>query len=128
VAFGGYLGAEFRNITFPGERAAAEKTLAAYQVYERDDRRIRALNHSGNLGAAIAFDTSYARGNSNWAFEQYDNALVSVIAINQHAFNTAIEAGWRGVRGWTGLIPAGAAVLVIALVIAGIRPRLAEYR
>ncbi len=61
VRFGGYLGAEFRNITFPGERAAAEKTLAAYQVYERDDRHIRALNASGNLRGAIAFDTSYAR-------------------------------------------------------------------
>jgi hypothetical protein len=38
IRFSGYLGAEFRNITFAGERAAAEKTLAAYQVYERDDR------------------------------------------------------------------------------------------
>jgi hypothetical protein len=32
VAFGGYLGAEFRNITFTGERAAAVRTLLAYQV------------------------------------------------------------------------------------------------
>ena len=44
VRFGGYFGVEFRNITFAGERAAAEKALAAYQVYERDDRHIRALN------------------------------------------------------------------------------------
>ena len=41
IGFGGYFGAEFRNITFAGERAAAEQTLAAYQVYERDDRHIR---------------------------------------------------------------------------------------
>ena len=43
---------------------------------------IRALNRAGHLRAAIAFDTSYAHGNSNWAFTQYDNALLAVIAIN----------------------------------------------
>ena len=76
VNFGGYLGAEFRNITFPGERVAAGQALAAYQVYERDDRHIRALNQAGDLRQAIAFDTSYASGNSNWAFTRYDRALV----------------------------------------------------
>jgi hypothetical protein len=51
VRFGGYLGSEFRNITFNGERAAAEQTLVRWQVYQRDDRRIRALNVSGNRRA-----------------------------------------------------------------------------
>jgi hypothetical protein len=128
VRFGGYLGAEFRNITFPGERAAAQRTLAAYQVYERDDRHIRALNAQGNLRAAIAFDTSYAPGNSNWAFERYDSALVSVININQGAFNQAIAAGQQGARGWTWLIPGVAAVVIIGAVLLGVGPRLAEYR
>jgi hypothetical protein len=128
VRFGGYIGAEFRNITFPGEQAAAEKTLAAYQVYQRDDRHIRALNAEGNLPAAIAFDTSYAPGNSNWAFGQYDDALVSVISINQHAFNQAIQAGQQGVAGWTGVIPIASAALAVLLVLLGVRPRLAEYR
>ncbi len=128
VGFGGYLGTEFRNITFTGERAAAERALAAYQVYERDDRHIRALNADGDLRAAIAFDTSYAPGNSNWAFERYDQALVSVIAINQAAFNQAIQAGQQGGQGWTSLIPGGAAVFVIACAGVGVRPRLAEYR
>jgi hypothetical protein len=128
VRLGGYFGAEFRNITFPGERAAAQRTLLAYQVYERDDRHIRALNAEGNLRAAIAFDTSYAPGNSNWAFERYDSALVSVININQHAFNQAIAAGQQGVRGWTWLIPGVAAVLIIGAVLLGVGPRLAEYR
>ena len=128
VRFGGYLGAEFRNITFPGERAAAQRALAAYQVYERDDRHIRALNRAGHLRAAIAFDTSYAHGNSNWAFTQYDNALLAVIAINQHAFNAAITAGQHGVHGWTGLIPAAAVMVILALLVVGVLPRLAEYR
>ena len=105
IGFGGYFGAEFRNITFAGERAAAEQTLAAYQVYERDDRHIRALNRSGDLRAAIAFDTSYAPGNSNWAFTQYDNALAGLIAINQRAFTRAISTGQQDMNGWTGLHP-----------------------
>jgi len=128
VRFGGYVGVEFRNITFAGERAAAEKALAAYQVYERDDRRIRSLNRAGNLRGAIAFDTSYAPGNSNWAFTQYDNALVALIAINQRAFTGAISAGRQDLNGWTWLIPGAAVVLISILVLAGVRPRLAEYR
>ena len=128
IRFGGYFGVEFRNITFTGERAAAEKTLAAYQVYERDDRRIRALNRGGDLRAAIAFDTSYAHGNSNWAFTQYDNALVGLIAINQRAFDEAISAGQQDMNGWSNYIPVAAAAFIIALVLAGVRPRLAEYR
>jgi hypothetical protein len=127
IRFGGYIGAEFRNITFTGERAATWKTLLAYQVYERDDRRIRALNAAGNLRTAIEFDTSYAAGSSNWAFAQYDNALVSVIDINQRAFSQAIQAGQQGVSGWTGVIPLGSAVLMVLLVLVGVRPRLAEY-
>jgi hypothetical protein len=128
IRFGGYLGTEFRNITFTGERAEAESALAAYQVYERDDRHIRALNRDGNLRGAIAFDTSYARGNSNWAFTQYDDALTALIAINQHAFDQAISSGQRDVHGWTAIIPAAAVALIIAAVLAGVRPRLAEYR
>jgi hypothetical protein len=128
VRFGGYLGAEFRNITFPGERAAAQRTLLAYQLYERYDRHIRALKAEGDLRGAIAFDTSYAPGNSNWAFERYDSALVSVINLNQDAFNQAIAAGQQGVRGWTWLIPGVAAVLIIGAVLLGVGPRLSEYR
>jgi len=112
----------------PESGAAAEQTLAAYQLYERDDRHIRELNRSGDLRAAIAFDTSYAPGNSNWAFTQYDNALAGLIAINQRSFTKAISAGQQDMNGWTGYIPAGVAVLVIILVLAGVRPRLAEYR
>jgi hypothetical protein len=128
VRFGGYLGAEFRNITFPRERVAAQRTLAAYQIYERDDRQIRALNSSGNLLGAIAFDTSYAQGNSNWAFTRYAGALSDVIAINQHAFNQAISDSQGESNGLTSLIPGIAVILITVLVLAGVRPRLAEYR
>jgi hypothetical protein len=126
VRFGGYLGAEFRNITFPGERAAAVRTLLAYQVYERDDRVLRALAKR-NLAAAVAFDIGTASGQSDWAFNQYDAALSSVIAINQDAFTSAIQAGRGGADGWNGAVPAAAAAAIAALIIIGVWPRIAEY-
>jgi hypothetical protein len=128
VDFGGFYGVEFRNITFAGERATAERTLYAYQVYEKDDRRIRALAGSGDLAGAIAFDTSLAPGNSNFAFYQYDKALTSLIGINQHAFDNAITASEHGETGWTAPIPLGAALAIVLLAFAGARARLAEYR
>ena len=68
----------------------------------------RALNRSQNLHAAIAFDTSYAPGNSNWACTQHDNALAGLIAINQRAFSGAISAGQKdsGAEGYRAPGPA----------------------
>lgn len=127
VGWQGFLGTEFRNITFAGERTAAETTLLRYQVYERDDRRIRALAVAGRPNDAIAFCTSYAPGDSNYAFNRYDQALAGLIGINTRAFGQAVADGQHDLRAWQwGLWPVWAAVL--ALVVAGIRPRLAEYR
>ncbi len=126
VKFGGYLGAEFRNITFTGERAAAVRTLLAYQVYERDDRVLRALAKK-NLTAAVAFDIGTARGQSDWAFNQYDAALSSVIAINSDAFTSAVQAGEGGAADSDIAIYVAGAALLAGLVLFGVRPRLAEY-
>jgi hypothetical protein len=123
----GYFGTELRNITFAGERAAAEQTLAAYQAYQRDDRTIRDKARTDPRGA-IAFSTATAPGNSNYDFARYDDALSGLIDINQRAFDDAIGAGAQALDGWTGLLPYGAAGLIVALVIAGVWPRLAEYR
>jgi hypothetical protein len=127
VTFGGYLGAEFGNITFPGEQAAAAAALLAYQRYERDDGQLRALARR-DPRAAAAFDTGALPGQSDWAFGQYDRALSAVIGINQRAFTAAIAAGHGDAAGWDGLIPAGCAAVIAALVVLGVRPRLAEYR
>jgi CHASE3 domain sensor protein len=127
VRFNGFLGAEFRNITFPGERAAAVKTLLAYQVYERDDRVLRAMAKT-NLNAAITYDIGTSPGQSDGAFNAYTSALSSVIVINEDAFTSAIQDGRSTGSGWTGLIPAIAVILIAGLAIAGTRRRLAEYR
>ena len=127
VRFGGYLGAEFRNITFPGERQAAVATLLAYQRYQQDDHTLRAMAKQ-NLAAAVAYDTGTAADQSDWAFNQYDAALSSVLAINQRAFTSALQAGQHAIADWELAFPAAGAVLIAALTLAGVRPRLAEYR
>jgi hypothetical protein len=127
VAFNGFLGTEMRNITFVGERTAAEQTLARYQVYQSDDRHIRALVQAGNLAEAIRFCTSYAPGDSNNAFNQYDQALASVVGINVHAFQQTTASGEQTLTAWP-LLPWGLVLLALALMLLGLRPRLAEYR
>ena len=127
VRFGGYLGAEFRNITFPGERQAAVATLLAFQRYEQDDRTLRALAKS-DLPAAVGYDIGTSRDQSDWAFTQYDAALSSVIAINSTAFTAAIAGGGNGATAWDQVLGGLAIVLLAALTVAGVRPRLAEYR
>ena len=126
VEFGGYLGAEFRNITFPGERAAAVRTLLAYQVYELDDRKLRKMAKT-NLAAAVAFDIGTGPGQSDTAFNNFSAALSSVITINENAFTTAVAAG-QGSPLVDDAFPLVAAVLLIILALAGVRPRLAEYK
>jgi len=127
VRFGGYLGAEFRNITFSGERQAAVATLLAFQRYERDDRTLRALA-AKNLAAAVGYDIGTAPAQSDGAFNSYDSALSSVITINDRAFTAAVASGEDGAVGWEVGLPALGALLVAALTIGGVRPRLAEYR
>ncbi len=128
LRFTGFFGAEMRNITFVGERAAAERVLAAYQIYQLGDRHLRALADSGELTAAIRFDVSTAPGNSDYAFTQYDNALVALIQINQRGFDTAVRDGQGGLAGWDLAAPGLAVLLMAGLVVGGLWPRVAEYR
>jgi hypothetical protein len=125
--FTGYYGDEFRNITFPGERAAAEATVNAYAVYERDDRHIRALVREGRLQQAVEFCIGWDKGASNYHFGQYDTALQHLIAINRDAYAGAVSDG-RGAL--TDRLPAAAGALLAAVALTGLglRPRLAEFR
>ncbi|MFD0539261.1 hypothetical protein ACFQY7_41525 [Actinomadura luteofluorescens] len=60
-------------------------------------------------------------------FDAYDAALSSLTAVHQDAFDKAIRDADGGLRGWNA-VPPVAAVVIAALIIAGVRPRLAEFR
>ena len=120
VGFLGFLGTEARGGTRPDLLAA---TLDDYVQVQRDDQRMRALAASDQLQAAIALRT----GASLTDFDRYDAALSSLIGVHQGTFAGAVSAGDRALGGWDAVLPA-AVLLVAALIIAGMVPRLWEYR
>ncbi|MEU7090566.1 hypothetical protein [Kitasatospora aureofaciens] len=127
VGFGGYLGDELRNITFPGEQDAAERVLTAFQQYQRDDRKIRELNAQGKLKEAVTFDTGTTPGQSNADFDVLSAALDDNQAINQRAFDGAVAATDDDLGATTAGLGAAALVAALALTALGVRPRLREF-
>ncbi|WP_405775346.1 hypothetical protein [Streptomyces sp. NBC_01538] len=127
LRFTGEFRRELDNITFPGERTAAEKTVQTYAVYQRDDRKIRALLAAGKQEEAVAFCMGWEPGTSNAHFGQWMAALDRVTDINRAHFTASVDAGRSAV---TGLLPwaGGLLLATAALTVFGLRPRLAEFR
>ncbi|WP_043678986.1 hypothetical protein [Streptomyces xylophagus] len=125
--FTGEFRRELDNITFAGERAAAEKTVETYAVYQRDDREIRALLAAGKEREAVEFCMGWEPGTSNAHFEAWMDALDKVTAINERHFDGFVAHGRSDV---TRLLPwaLGALLAAAALTALGLRPRLAEFR
>ncbi|MER6075730.1 hypothetical protein ABT187_44625 [Streptomyces sp. NPDC001817] len=127
LRFTGEFRRELDNITFPGERAAAEKTVDTYAVYQRDDRKIRALLAAGKEREAVEFCMDWAPGTSNAHFGAWMAALDRVAGINRAHFTSSVDEGRSALNGllpWVGGL-LGAAML---LAVPGLRPRLAEFR
>jgi len=127
LEFTGEFRRELDNITFAGERGAAEKTVEAYAVYQRDDRRIRALVAAGKERQAVEFCMDWRPGTSNADFAAWMAALDKVTGINRQHFAASVEAGRSEA---TGVLPwaCGLLLVVAALTLLGLRPRLAEFR
>ncbi|MFF4353729.1 hypothetical protein [Streptomyces sp. NPDC001530] len=125
--FTGEFQRELANITFPGERAAAEKTVETYAVYQRDDRKIRTLVAQGQQREAVEFCMDWRPDTSNAHFGEWMAALDKVTDINRDHFAASVEAGRSET---TGLLPWTCGLLLAAgvLTLLGLRPRLAEFR
>ncbi len=127
AGFGGYLGDELRNITFPGEQDAAERVLTAFQQYQRDDRKIRELNAQGKLKEAVTYNTGLNPGQSNADFGVLSTALDDNQAINQRAFEAAVVTTDDDLDATTAGLGAAALAAALALTALGVRPRLREF-
>ncbi|TQJ52899.1 hypothetical protein FBY34_0610 [Streptomyces sp. SLBN-115] len=127
LRFTGEFRRELDNITFPGERAAAERTVEAYAVYQRDDRKIRALLAAGKEREAVEFCMGWGPSTSNAHFGAWMTELDKVTDINRRHFTDSVAAGRSTVGG---LLPwiVGALLATVALTAVGLRPRLAEFR
>jgi hypothetical protein len=120
VGFLGFLGAEARGGTRHDLLAAS---LGGYVQVQRDDQRMRTLAAGDQLQAAIAVRT----GDSLRDFDRYDAALSSLIEVHQETFAGAVSTGDRALGGWDVMLP-GAVLLAAVLIVAGMAPRLWEYR
>ncbi|WP_405994667.1 hypothetical protein [Streptomyces sp. NBC_00986] len=125
--FTGEFRRELDNITFAGERGAAEKTVETYAVYQRDDRMIRKLLAEGDEAGAVQFCMGWEPGTSNAHFEAWMGALDDVTAINQRHFDQFAAAGHSDI---SELLPAalGTLLAAAALTVLGLRARFAEFR
>jgi hypothetical protein len=122
--FMGFLGLESQHITLPGQKDAVDRTLRSYETVQHDDSRLRALNKTPGRG----HDAIVLRmGTASRDFAAYDRSLVSLTAIHQKAFDSAVRDGDEGLRGWNAGLPVAAVVIAI-LVLVGVRPRLSEFR
>jgi hypothetical protein len=127
VDFLGFYGAAARGVGLPGEQRAVDELLTRYQRFQQSDRRMRELVNEGRRRDAVELRTGGRAGSSAQDFEAYDRALTSLIALHRDAFSGAIRDGDHRLGGWNVALP-GAAIAIAALVLAGVRPRLSEFR
>jgi len=128
VGFLGFYGDEAH--AHPGP--AITTVLARYQQFQADDQRIRQLANAGQDRQAVRLLTGHTAGSAGYDFDQYNQAVVSLIGQHRATFDQTIRAGDRelgqSVLGnWAVLLPL-AALGVAVLVVAGVWARLAEYR
>ncbi|MFD8706447.1 hypothetical protein ACFV1W_28235 [Kitasatospora sp. NPDC059648] len=128
VPFGGFLGSELRNITFPGEQEAAERVLGAFQEYQVIDRRMRDLHDAGKLKEAITLNTGLGKGQSNYEFGQLSAAMEETITVNRTAMDAAVSATDGDLDGGTAALAGAVLAVALGLTALGVRPRLREYR
>ena len=101
--------------------------LRTYAQYYALDAQIRAFETGGQHDAAVALDTGYNVGQSDWAFAQFDAALGKVLDINLQWFNDSVQRAFDDLNGADLLGPVAGVILAV-LVWFGLQPRIAEYR
>ncbi|GAB2482676.1 hypothetical protein HNR10_002586 [Nocardiopsis aegyptia] len=122
----GYLGQRAQDALLSGQEDALADVLAAYAAIQDRDRAMRAAAEEGDTAAALDERMGIAHSEDG-VFQEYVDALNELTRLHQEAFTEGIDRGDRALAPWSWALPVGTLVL-LALVVAGVRPRLAEYR
>jgi hypothetical protein len=122
----GLLVDELHNITFTGERDAAQAALAGLSEVLDVDERIRRLETQGQHAQAVDLAIGTGGAQARAVFDHLDAALQRTAAINRDAFDAVLLVADRGLRRAEWMDPALALGLALAVWL-GIRPRLREY-
>jgi hypothetical protein len=123
----GFIGDELNNITYPGEREAALDLLRTFVDYVDVDRKIRDLERVGRHAEALALCVGTGPGQSDWAFQRFDKALVRVLDINERFFAGQVERAFSYLA-WIQWALALVAIAIAVLSWLGLQPRIREYR
>lgn len=127
VRLNGLIGDTLANVSYPGEKEAAIDMLVWYVRYMQIDGELRALENQGRHADAVVVATGTGEGQSKWAFNGFAQATERAIGINQQAFEERINDASRSIS-YLNLIGAVAMLLVAGLTVAGLWPRINEYR
>ncbi|HEU5157479.1 MAG TPA: hypothetical protein VFU43_10825 [Streptosporangiaceae bacterium] len=131
--FGGFYGAEARTVAdrANGAQAAREPfaaLLSRYGRYQRTDRQVRELAAAGRrTDAAIAHMDPDDPTLAHRDLRAYNDGLSTLITHHQYLTDRTVQDAQRAMTAWTWLLPA-AFLVIAALIVAGVGPRLKEYR
>ncbi|GAA1888799.1 hypothetical protein [Streptantibioticus ferralitis] len=104
--------------------AAVLKPLAAFRA---DDQTLRGLLAAGRLDDAAVVLTEVGRDHVAFDYWDFATRLDALEQTRRADFEARMAAAGRALDGWPA-IPVGTLVGAAVLVLAGVRPRLAEYR
>jgi hypothetical protein len=124
--YDGYLADALNNVTYAGEDKLALAALDALKRYLEVDDRIRELERSGQHAKAVELCLGDEPGQSDYAFNEFTNALDALSKLNQHEFDERMsEAQLR--LGNNEVIGRSLVVLIGLLALVGLRPRINEF-
>ncbi len=122
----GYLGQRAQDSLLPGQEDALAEVLTAYEALQVEDQRMRDAARDDDTAAAIDIRMGVAHAEDG-VFLAYAQSLDGLLELHVDEFEAGIERGDAALSPWNVGLPVGALVL-LALVVVGVRPRLAEYR
>jgi len=122
----GLLVDELRNITFTGERDAAQAAVAAFVDLVKVDDSLRMAEKQARHLDAVEVAIGPRPDEVRARFDRFDAAIERTTAINKDAFDAVLVLADAGLRRAEWLDPAFALAIALAAWL-GIRPRLREY-
>jgi hypothetical protein len=123
----GYLDTALGNITFSGEKDAAETALSQWVKYVETNKKVRSLEYDSNHVEAISLSVGEKQGQSGYEFQKFDEALGNTIKINQENFDSSIDSAFKTLNKFPFILSAFM-ILIAAACILGMKARMDEYK
>jgi hypothetical protein len=117
---------ELRNITFDHEQEAAAAAVKTLGVYVATNAQLRQLEKAGKHDEAVAMGIGMSKGESAWAFGEFNQSLDAVLEINRTFFKKDIASAQARVAALPYINPI-VGILIALSAFFGLRPRLKEF-